>query len=954
MRTAADAPSATGAARFVLDSSNATDLVAGPDSVTYQLPDGVDTPAVGDIVTTSLGDGFIRRVLSVEVNGSEVTLQTAAAALIELLTDAQLANDVKLIDVPSEQSLAGAAAMRTLQASQVGGEQRLHWPERGLTLSQRPLPTTLKGPTAAAPSSTGGCDGTAPLSELDTDAPLEVRYPRGVCVEPGTALQFDIEVEIESGHEAEFEITQLQLEKVTHPKISKHRPNYGAVWSQPDHWSDTRGHGTLSWLPDDHHIDDESRPFKAYFVAMARKRDCGLFDFHCTRRIDIEVPIYVTWGELPGPTDQSFSGSDSQLALSGEVRVDFQPEVTAEADLRGASLDRALVQLEGPLSFTTEVRLEASAAGQYGFEQTLLDKRFVKVLWAGQVPIVINGRLQLRVEFLAEAEGALDISQELALGYDLLAGLEYDGAWHVIQGATPWQRYELKGEADTRGSVELRFVPELVVDFYDVAGGRFLVEPYLYGEAALEGHFVYRDGTGGAGSDADYRFTDLEFGGGIDAGFRLGLEVFDLQLAGYPSTDPDELHRFALLDETPILGLPTLAPFATADTLRIDGTCALGLDYEVTPVANPFQGLVGGPDTFNEFVADSAQWQAVLPPGNVTLTAAGEPGKAWFQADTAGQYTLRFAGHSALGSFIRQYQEIQVDYDPAQLDCPGAGAPWVSPASGAWTSSPQWLQVSSDGAEILYYTLVNTTDGTAPADPATPSPTLNDGALLGPVADFELYNQTPGTLKRSKLRFIGCSGPPGEESCGPASGVYEFSIDLRGGGGVSVAPASEVWLTSPQYIAVSSSGANKIYYRMVNTYDGTSPADPAPPSWDSFDGVLPGPEATFTYYGSPGQLKRSKLQFVGCTGQTCGPVSGVYEYRIDLRSEIALVFHADGLKLKLITMFGGVFFRTGLHLLEELIRQRFHHQTDFNFFLVIILGAHKDAQRTEKQGNNKK
>jgi hypothetical protein len=70
---------------------------------------------------------------------------------------------------------------------------------------------------------------------------------------------------------------------------------------------------------------------------------------------------------------------------------------------------------------------------------------------------------------------------------------------------------------------------------------------------------------------------------------------------------------------------------------------------------------------------------------------------------------------------------------------------------------------------------------------------------------------------------------------------------------------------------------------MVNTYDTKTPADPAAPTATSYDGVLSGPEAGFQLYGSPGQLKRSKLRFAGCSGATCGPASGVFEYGIDLR-----------------------------------------------------------------------
>ena len=878
--TAAASPVATGQSRLVLDASNAADLVVTETSVSYRLPSGATPPAVGTLITTAVGEGFLRRVTSLTRNGDQVTLGTAAADLSETFQDAQLATGVKLIDLPSQQALAGALAKGTLAATQVGDLRSLQWPGRGLTISQRTLPTALGAPATAAASAS--CNGSGSQTKTQTDSPLQVTYPLIACVEPGGALRLAIEVAIQSGSESRYQITQLFFTELDHPKIRKSRPNYGASWSLAAGDSDTHGTGILSWRPDDSMVDDQSRPFTAHFVALAQEREgqcTGWGGWQCqTRRIDIEVPIYVNWGDLPAPTSQTFSGSGAGLTLSGEARVDFQPAVTADADLRGSQLRQASVRLDGPVSFRTEVRLAATANGTYQTTKPLLDKRFVKILWAGQVPIVVNGRLVLEAQFRASADAALDIRQVLELGYDLTAGLEYrDGQWTVLRKAKPWQRYELRGEADTRGTVEVRLVPDLTVKFYDIAGGRLKIEPYLYGEAALQGHFSYQDGSGGAGSDVDYRFTKLEFGGGVDGAYRLGLEAFNVSLVGYPSRDPNDLYRFALIERTPILGLPKLAPYAEG-TRRVGGACAIGLRPKATPVPNPFQALTGGPATLNAFESGSARWDLVAPATGATLTQATPPGNAWFSAATAGRYTLRFSGHSALGSFIRQYEDLQVDYDPATQDCPASGAPWVTPASGTWTCTPQRLTVGSDGAATLFYRMVNTDDGSTPADPGVPGPAANDGSLNGPGADF-LLNGSSGKLKRSKLRFIGCAGA----TCGPASGVFEYAIDLRGGGAIAVTPASGTWQTSPQSLAVSSAGACTIRYTMVNTYDGSTPADPAAPGAGTYDGVLSGPEAGFQLYGSPALLKRSKLRFAGCSGGTCGPASGVFEYAIDLR-----------------------------------------------------------------------
>lgn len=113
---------------------------------------------------------------------------------------------------------------------------------------------------------------------------------------------------------------------------------------------------------------------------------------------------------------------------------------------------------------------------------------------------------------------------------------------------------------------------------------------------------------------------------------------------------------------------------------------------------------------------------------------------------------------------------------------------------------------------------------------------------------------------------------------------------IRGAAGeVQVVPATGAWDNSPHYLGVTSAGASAIYYRMINTYDGTAPSIPSAPTPQSNDGVLDGPTDVFQLYGASGSLKRTKLRFVGCSGQVCGPASGAFDYAIDLRGAPPIV-----------------------------------------------------------------
>lgn len=97
----------------------------------------------------------------------------------------------------------------------------------------------------------------------------------------------------------------------------------------------------------------------------------------------------------------------------------------------------------------------------------------------------------------------------------------------------------------------------------------------------------------------------------------------------------------------------------------------------------------------------------------------------------------------------------------------------VSPPSGSWDSSPQDLSITSSGATTIYYTMVNTYDGSTPSEPEAPSPSSNNGSIAGSSGLLQLYGSV-GQIKRFKIRFLGCSS----SGCGAPSDSYQYQIDL--------------------------------------------------------------------------------------------------------------------------------------------------------------------------------
>jgi hypothetical protein len=142
-----------------------------------------------------------------------------------------------------------------------------------------------------------------------------------------------------------------------------------------------------------------------------------------------------------------------------------------------------------------------------------------------------------------------------------------------------------------------------------------------------------------------------------------------------------------------------------------------------------------------------------------------------------------------------------------------------------------------------------------------------------------------GLSSNTTYYYYVCAYNTAGESC---ASDYVYATTSTAGsipGNISANPESGSW-NSNQNITVTSSGATVIYYTITNTYDGSTPYDPSTPSASNNNGSLGGASANFSYAGSSGQLKKTKLRFVGCNNYGCGAVSSTYSYQIDQRTAV--------------------------------------------------------------------
>jgi hypothetical protein len=263
-------------------------------------------------------------------------------------------------------------------------------------------------------------------------------------------------------------------------------------------------------------------------------------------------------------------------------------------------------------------------------------------------------------------------------------------------------------------------------------------------------------------------------------------------------------------------------------------------------VSNAYKGQEGHPGDIMVFAKSSS-----LPYGHVAYVESTQiTGKKWtvLHANwsrgtvigTLCGYNIRRVtvekksnGQVSVGGSSTTYSISGFIY---QKNSGSPGAISVNPSSGNWTSSPQNLNITSSNATTIYYTMVNTYDGSNPKEPTEPSATNNSGRLSGNSGIFQFY-ASPGQLKKAKIRFRGYNG----SGYGAASSSYSYALDLRSRPGESV---YRFWSDSYKHHFYTISAAEKDSLRNNPnwSYDGIA--------WNAFSTAASGTTPVYRFWSN--------------------------------------------------------------------------------------------------------
>jgi hypothetical protein len=638
-------------------------VVADTTSISYQLDAGATAPEVGSYLASDEGDGYLRRVTAVSVIGDEVVAETAAASLNELYDSIEISTTVRLgaTDTSATQGVVSGISV-TQQANQ---KQAIQWPS-GLTLVDENI-----GQRQVAPVGVLSGVGLTVADNIQTREGEVSRFKADsyLAVAPGTTLLFNVGAEV-FDTAANVEICDIRMVKFEHKDSTKNslaRPLPGDLLLTSNNQN---GSVTVAWQPTTAHVDTGGLPYKATFTAYVDKVGDGCNGDNLLGvwedELDLTIPIYVTAGEASVTNEEKSVTFSGDFTVKDDVNFTFEPEFLINAKIEHAVLQTASLKAKANVGAANTLTITATGAGTIDHTQVLLQPRkFTRVFMAGAVPVVVRGEFAINARIEGSVTGVANLVNEVAIEFpDTLFGLEYDknnGGWQAVNNFDPVYRFEVKGDADASADLTLTLIPDLQIHFYDAASGRMLVEPYLFAETGLHGQFLYQDTSGAKLTDLDYWFTHMNAGAGVNLRMYAGLHIFDYNIASYPAdVTIDQTGSFALftpIDRTVLWGLPTLNSSQDAmQTLTTDSRSIL-ISGSTTDIPFPF----GDGASLNPFQKWTAPTVITSSAGAaITPVGTGESGEYWFTYTNPGDYTVRLAGHSKVGWFVRQVTEQSI------------------------------------------------------------------------------------------------------------------------------------------------------------------------------------------------------------------------------------------------------------------------------------------------------
>lgn len=639
------------------------------------------------------GNGYLKKIEAITTSNGNTVLTTRDASVNEVVSDVSLSSSFRLGSVPTEVTTASSqVGLVRRTASPANANTEYAWQKTGFRYSARASSTQIQTGSQGRQGMQAGLVQGAATDKSGSWGRLWM--PSSVTVAEGESAMFNIHAYIIDTSE---------------PLIGQRRKickiDFGAMRgvgnaAKPSAVSIQAGAGTVN-------NQDAYRPTHIFYPttlqAGAATASSNPYSVNVTLYIEpldqdcsnpsvwgetvmLPLAIYVTsdnaFREKEVLTAQ-FRGSGN-FAVSNEIEMSFVPTIAFDAEVSGARLRTARIQLDAAPLLEQTLKITASAQGSVDATVNILPvRKFYKVyLTPAGLPIVISGAYRVDMSIKGNVTGAIDATEKLTMGFDELSyGLAYNnGQYSLINKRQPVYRLRMGGQGKAQANLEIALQPRLELSAYEAATGTVVLEPFMNVQAGIEGQVQldtdidFNALQSNIAADADFRLTRGALGGGVRAKLGAELRVFDYNIAAWPAQG--QLEPYDLIDQTDFWGLPQLEAQADSQARHSTDTRALAIQATAGNVPNTLKILF--PTLPNSFVT-WAKWTdpRIVPPLGVPASSyrfvaapansapTSDAAMAWVVFKQPGTYTVRQGGHSSLGTWARQYVETTIEIKDA-------------------------------------------------------------------------------------------------------------------------------------------------------------------------------------------------------------------------------------------------------------------------------------------------
>lgn len=666
-------PVRTAATVHVQDSSNAATV--NGSQIIYQ--DASNTPSVGEIIVSGEGEGYLRKVVSVSRNGDTLTIDTEAAHLNEVFSELEIATTIKTVPL--------AGSLISFSKSLSSNVITRDWPQTGLRFEQVNSSSQIQRiSNFGAKVKSGSKVSRLQAPEIAPDKVLRAEnykttYTGAIAMQPGETAVIEVVTEITSDQSfliaADEPLRVCEMGVLFYDdqnNVRRTSSSFFNALSMIRTFVPESGRISIILTATNDHVSTDGKPhhFRFEIVPGQISDDCGTtFASHT-----FDIPVYVTKGEdLPRREEKAvtFSGG---FSVESNLTLDFNPSIEVAARLESGSLAEAKVIASLEPNFTQELTITATGAAMLDASHTFIaPRKFYRLFFAGPVPILVVGAYSMDATLTGEASAILTLSETIELSMpNTFFGVQYNPQttlWEPVKGFETSYKFEVSGTGEAGVELTLTLAPQLVLSFYDVLSGSLILNPYVYANATINGEMTYNFTDGQDSLLADYWFSDMEAGAGIDLKLWAGFSLWDTSIASWPSgvaiDDFDNYNLTALIPKTPIAKIPEIEAAFNLTAKHPEKSRAFRIDGTYMDIPNPFGGDALLP--FEQWM--HPQLVTLIPEEEVSLSlvdpegrdiSKGEEGALWLEYTGPGDYQVRIHGHSSLGWFIRQVAVVEV------------------------------------------------------------------------------------------------------------------------------------------------------------------------------------------------------------------------------------------------------------------------------------------------------